>query len=377
MKSYNHLYEQLLDENVFNQGFAEVMMAHDELKYRERVNRYRRTKQHVKERIFKMIRKLADKVEDVFPTHTPVTVRDGVKGKLRRIVVPTFDEQIIHHMVVIVMQEIFTKGMYRHSYGSVPSRGPYRAKRTIEKFIKRHDKHMKYYVQMDIKKFFDSIQHRILKKKLSKKIHDDRFLNVLFAIIDVDGTNVGLPLGFYTSQWLANWFLQDLDHFIKERLHIKYYVRYMDDMVIFGNNKKTLHQARQYIEVYLNNKLGLEMKKNWQLSLFHYIGKNGKERGADLDYIGFRFFRNRTILRKVLFMKISRKAKHISKGHYNIYNMRQFISYYGYIKHTNTYNVYMEKICTNFSFKRARKYISRYDKIQKQNRIRREMLLCG
>lgn len=71
-------------------------------------------------------------------------------------------------------------------------------------------------------------------------------LNILFLIID--GSEQGLPLGFYTSQWLSNFMLQPLDHYTKEQLHAAHYIRYMDDMVVFGRNKKELHRMRIAID---------------------------------------------------------------------------------------------------------------------------------
>ena len=83
----------------------------------------------------------------------------------------------------------------------------------IKKWIKHDTKNVKYCLKMDIRKFFDSIPHDIIKAKLAFLIHDKKFLNLLYEIIDV--VYNGLPLGFYTSQWFANWYLQDLDHYIK------------------------------------------------------------------------------------------------------------------------------------------------------------------
>lgn len=70
--------------------------------------------------------------------------------------------------------------------------------------------------------------------------------------------------GNFTSQWFANFYLQDLDHYIKEKLKVKYYLRYMDDMLLFGRNKKELHKCRELVDEYLH-KEGLRLKENWQL----------------------------------------------------------------------------------------------------------------
>lgn len=213
---------------------------------------------------------------------------------------------------------------------------------------------------MDIKKFFDSIPHDILKHKLSKIIHDQKFLNLLFEIIDV--TETGIPLGFYTSQWFANWYLQELDHYIKEELHAVYYMRYMDDMVIFGLNKRELHKMRKSIEEYLINKLGLQLKENWQVFRFDYLYK-GKHRGRCLDFMGFKFYRDKTILRKSIMYKATRKAKKISKKDKpTIYDIRQIMSYLGWIDCTDTYKMYETWIKPYISLKKCKKRISNHDR---------------
>lgn len=241
--------------------------------------------------------------------HIPKEIYDGISRKKRIIIVPTFKELVVQHCLMKVLIPIFMKGMYEHSYASIPGRGAHKGKRVIEKYIRdpANKRNCKYVLKMDIQKYFENIDHDILKGMLSKKIRDNRILTILFEIIDV--VDKGLPLGFYSSQWLANWYLQGLDHYIKEDLKAKLYIRYMDDMVIFGSNKKELHRIRHEIEKYLNDKLHLKMKNNWQVYLFDYVNKDGKHIGRDLDFMGFRFYRDRTILRKSILVKATRKAK--------------------------------------------------------------------
>lgn len=141
-------------------------------------------------------------------------------------------------------------------------------------------------------------------------------------------------LGFYTSQWLANWYLQGLDHYVKEQLHVRYYIRYMDDMVIFGPNKRRLHEVRRNIATYLVS-IGLEMKTNWTVARFVYA-KNGEEKGRDLDFLGFRFYRNRTVLRKSLMLRATRTARR----KHTLTNARRMMSYIGWFDHSDTYRVY-------------------------------------
>ena len=298
--------------------------------------------------------------------HVPVQIYDGIKHKKRQIIVPSNKEQVIHHMICNVLKPIFMKGMYEHSYGSIPKRGGTMARNRIERWIK-HDKHnTKYVLKMDIHKFFDSVSHTILKRKLKEKIRDERLLEILFTVIDI--TKVGLPLGFYTSQWLANWYLQDLDHFIKETLGAKYYMRYMDDMVIFGANKRKLHKLRIAIEEFLYRELDLELNPKWQVYRFICI-KHDKERGRDLDFMGFRFYYNRVILRKSIMLRCSRKAKNIfRKGECTVYDARQILSYIGWLDYTDTYRFYLKYVKPFISIQRCKRKVSADDKRKARER---------
>lgn len=292
--------------------------------------------------------------------HTPVYICDGITRKERTIIVPTMEELFVQHCIVSALKPMFAKGMYEHSYASLPGRGAHKGKRVIEKWIRTDPKNCKYVLKMDIRHFFDSIPHDLLKAKLRKTIHDEKMLDLLFRIIDV--TDVGIPLGFYTSQWLSNWYLQGLDHYIKEQLGAVHYMRYMDDMVIFGSNKQVLHRMRQAISEYLENKLGLELKANWQVFRFSYIDRNGNEQGRDLDFMGFRFYRNRTVLRKTIMYKATRKARKISKKEKaTILDARQMLSYLGWIDCTDTYKMYEKWIKPYVSFQQLKRKVSRYD----------------
>lgn len=269
-------------------------------------------------------------------------------------------------MAVNTLKPIFMHGMYEHSYGSIPKRGVHKGKKTIEKWIRNDRKNVKYCLKMDIQKYFESIPHDILIEKFSKLIHDKKFLDFIYKLIGV--SEKGIPIGFYTSQWIANWYLQDLDHYIKEVLHAKYYIRYMDDMVIFSSNKKSLHKMKKEIEAYLSDNLHLKLKSNWQVFRFIYPCK-GKERGRFLDFMGFRFYRKRTTLRRNIMLKATRKARMISKKQKpTIYDIRQMLSYVGYIDCTNTYGMYEKRIKPYVSIQDCKRRISRYDK----KRIRKE-----
>ena len=310
-------------------------------------------------------------IENFHPDpHVPQEIYDGIRRKKRTILVPSMREQVVHHMVVNILKPIIMKPMYYHSYGSLPGRGATKGrskkshgcKESVEKYIRTHPNECTYCVKMDIQKFFDNVPHDIIKQKFARIIHDERFLNILFQIIDSNNSDIGLPIGFYTSQWFANFYLIDLDHYIKEQLHIKAYYRYMDDIVIFGNNKTELHRVRKLIEQYLNNKLHLQMNKKWQVFKFGQ---------RCLDFVGFRFYPNRTILRRGLMLRMTRKAKRLGrKVLQTTYECRQMLSYKGWLNVTNTYDMYKKHIKPYISFKALQNKISWIDKL-------RRLELCG
>lgn len=363
MKSYKNLYGVFLsDENIR----LAIKNATKHKRKDERKNRILKTIRYNPDKYIDKIRYDASHFKN--SNHHPVEIYDGISAKVRTIIVPDIREQVVHHMIVQTLMPMMTKGMYYHSYASIPNRGAHKAKGFIEKWIKTDSKNVKYCLKMDIKKFFDSVDHDILKAKLHNQIKDEEFLAVVDELINVN--EKGLPLGFYTSQWLSNWLLQDLDHYIKEELGAVHYVRYMDDMVILGPNKKKLHKMREAISDYLENELNLQMKANWQVFRFDYITKDGSHKGRFLDFMGFRFYREKTTMRRSIMLRCSRKAKRISiKSKSTIYDLKQFLSYLGWINSTNSYKFFQNNIKPYVSIRKVRKRISNHGKKRKGGSI--------
>lgn len=255
------------------------------------------------------------------------TIRDTCAGKNRTIFKPRFfPDQIVHWSLMLQIQPLIMRGMYAWSCGSIPKRGIHYCKKNIEKVVRQDRKNTKYCLKLDISKFYPSINKNLLKQSFRRIIKDEETLKLIDVIIDSHEN--GLPIGNYTSQWFANWFLQDLDHFIKEQLHVKHYYRYVDDMVLFGSNKKRLHKIHKAIEEYLHKYKDLSIKENWQVFKFDSRG---------LDFLGFRIFRTHTILRKRNALKIRRAVKKASKKEkLDMHTAMRVISYLGWLKHCNS-----------------------------------------
>ena len=276
---------------------------------------------------------------------------DGASGKERIIYKPNFyPDQIIHWALMLQLQPIFMKGMYHYNCGSIPARGTDLGQKTIRKWLDNDRKHTKYCLKIDVKKFYPSINNEILKAMFRTKIKDYECLNLIDTIVD---SNQGLPIGNYTSQWFANFFLQGLDHHIKETLKVKHYVRYVDDMVMFGGNKKVMHKIKIAIDEYLLT-IGLKLKENWQVF---------RTSSRPIDFLGFKFYYGKTTLRKRTALRMRRRIQKIAKKpRLNHYDASAVISYWGWIKRSNSYYFYHKYIKPFVSIKKARKVVSCYGK---------------
>lgn len=352
MKTYKNLWDSFLsDEN--------IRMAIRNSSKRKRKRRNVREIYENQEKYIPIIREYAKNFKN--PKHTVKEIYDGVQRKKRIIIIPKYPEQIVHHMLVQTLMPMFKKGVYEHTYASISYRGGYKGMKAVKKWINKGGRDIKYCFKGDIRKYFESIPREILIEKLDRKIKDDKILSLLKEILKA--SDKGIPLGFYTSQWIANWYLEEFDHFIKEKLKVKYYARYMDDIVFFGSNKKKLHKVKNAVQEYLNRELNLNLKYNWQVFRFHYVGrKDGKDKGRMLDFMGYKFYRNRTTLRKSILKKARRKALRLKKKKKTVYVCKQMTAYMGWLDHTDTYNYYLKYIKPYVNFRELKRKISEYDK---------------
>lgn len=376
MKSYNHLYEQYISEDNY------YLAVKNSTEHKGGKRRKYRKAQYYKHHADELKPRLLHYAANFYNhKHEPKEIYDGIRRKKRQIIVPSMDEQVVHHMIVNVIKPIILKPMYAHSYGSLPNRGATSGrkgksrggKEAVEKFIRNNPRDCKYCLKMDIHKFFDTVPHEKLKAMFARIIHDKRFLHILNTVVDANNSDVGMPIGFYTSQWFANFYLTGLDHYIKETLGAKGYFRYMDDMVVFDGNKRNIHKIRNSVNAYMVEELGLSMNPKWQVFLFDYEKKNGEHAGTFLDFMGFRFYRNRATLRRGLFLRMVRKSKRIAKKKpKTVYDCRQMLSYKGWLTPTDTYGVYKHRIKPYVSFRYMRQFVSRVQKMEN-----RRVKQCG
>jgi len=294
MKRYGNLYKKICDpENLWQ---AHIRARRDKSHYIE-VRRINRNPEKYLGPLQKMLR------EKTYKT-SPYDVSLRQEGKKIREIyrLPYYPDRIVHHAIMNVVENIWLSTMIRDTYQSMPGRGVHLAAGRIRKALDDDPKGTAFCLKVDVRKFYPSVDNDIMKRIVRKKIKDPELLWLLDEIIN---STMGLPIGNYVSQIFGNLYLCELDHWMKEEKRVQYYYRYCDDIVIFGECKDALHQLRYDIEQYLNDRLNLKMKGNWQVFPID-------DRG--IDVVGFRFFRSHTMLRKSIASGFKRKIRKIERS---------------------------------------------------------------
>jgi len=231
---------------------------------------------------------------------------------------PYYPDRIAHHAIMNVLESVFVNTFTTDSYSCIKGMGLHKASRRLTRSLKDVT-FSKYCLKLDIKKFYPSVDHDILKSLLRRKIKDADLLWLLDEIID---SAPGLPIGNYLSQYLANFYLTYFDHWLKETMGVKYYFRYADDIVILAPTKKELHTLRILIADYLHDNLKLEVKRNYQV----FPVTNG------IDFLGYVHRPTHVLLRKSIKLRFIKAVKS-NKPKSSI------ASYLGWTKHANCRNL--------------------------------------
>lgn len=274
MKRKNNLYQEICKiENIIS-AFNEVCRNTNNKK---KVQNYKQYKSIYISRIYNVLNNKTYKVGkyNVFTIYEP---------KERRIVSQNLQDKVINHLVArYILYSVVMPCLIEQNVASRKNKGT----RKGWEYAKIYDtkckiKYKNYYIlKFDISKFFASIDKEILKEKIKRKIKDKDALDIIFKIIDSE--EQGLGIGSMTSQCLAIFYLNDLDHFIKEKLKLKYYVRYQDDGLIFHESKEYLKFCFKEIEKFLDKehlKLNNKSRIYKNTNNFIFLGRNRKGKYA-------------------------------------------------------------------------------------------------
>lgn len=179
--------------------------------------------------------------------------------KLRKICAAAFEERIIHHAIINVCHPYFERHLIYDTYATRLGKGTYAAIDRARKAVRQYD----FVAKLDVKSYFDSISHDILKLKLRRIFKDAKLLELFDLIIDSYGnaSGRGIPIGNLTSQYFANFYLSFLDHYAKEEVKVPVYIRYMDDILLFGRAATEVKTYLRDIIQYAEEELRLKLKQ--------------------------------------------------------------------------------------------------------------------
>lgn len=259
--------------------------------------------------------------------------------KIRTISVAAFRDRVVHHALVGVLEPIYERCFIFDSYATRKGKGTHKAILRAQSFLRKNQ----WFLKSDIDKYFDSITHQIMFSLLERKIKDTKVLEIARRIISAGGINrKGLPIGNLTSQFFANVYLNHFDIFVKEILLQKHYIRYMDDFVLFSNDKEQLKAAKKEIEIFLEAKLALKLKAK---ATFLNSRSNG------LTFLGKRIYPNLIRIAPANLQRIRKRIKIKEKQKVQgLINEEKFLqsmaSYWANLSFGNTYalrQLFLEK----------------------------------
>lgn len=304
MKRVGNLYEKIIS--------LENLKLADKRAKKGKKNQYGVIK-HLKDREQNLIALNEELKNKTFSTseYKIFKISDGKEREIHSL--PFYPDRIVHHSIINVLEPIFMKLFTADTYSCIKGKGVHKASYKLRDYLKADIEGTKYCLKIDIRKFYPSIDNEILKTLLRKKFKDK---DLLFLLDNIINSTKGIPIGSYTSQFLANFYLTYFDHWIKEDLKIKYYLKYCDDMVILSDSKEQLWGWFYKIKSYLKEELNLEIKDNYQVFPV-------EDRG--IDWCGYKHYHTHTLIRKSI------KRKYIKNKNKK--------THWGWIKHGDCINL--------------------------------------
>ena len=284
---------------------------------------------------------LLDRLKSKTYKHGGYTEFYVTEPKLRKIEKSRYIDRIVHRWVVDnFLEPAFVVQFIPTSFACLKGKGMHRAAIYVQKTM-RHCKEIwkEYYIlKMDIAKYFDNINKKILLEIIERKIKDKNLIWLIKEILYAQKREKGLEIGNYTSQMFANIYLNEIDQYIKHNLKIKYYCRYLDDSVLIVKTKKEAKKVLKEIKKFLKDHLELELNKKTQI----FKNKQG------VNFCGYKINEYRMKIRDKGKRKLKKKIKYLTKSIKNK-NMtskeskKYLAGHIGYIKYANVNNL-LEKL---------------------------------
>jgi len=250
----------------------------------------------------------------------------------------SFRDRVLHHALINCIQPLFEMSFIHDSYACIQNKGTTGAHARYDQFkyktTGRKHPHGGWILKFDIRHFFPSVNHTVLKNILSNKIKCEKTLRLIDLILTNYQPECGLPIGNLTSQFFANLYLNELDRYIKHTLKITRYIRYMDDAVIFSEKRQPLVLMAESIQTYVSNHLQLTLHPD-KTRIYNI--------SSGISFLGFKlYYHHKLLLHRNRRRFLSRKKEQINllnKKEVTLEDVRASVaSFSGFAKHANTWN---------------------------------------
>lgn len=290
-------------------------------------------KNKLEDNIFNLHQALKNKTYE----HSYYTAFNVYDPKLRKIHKAIVKDRVLHQAIFRILYLLFDQNFISDSYSCRIEKGTHKAVKRLEKFTRKlsQNNHKNIFaLKCDIRKFFASIDQKILLDLIKNKIQDNDAIWLIEKIIQ--SFPAGLPLGNVTSQIFANIYLNELDQFVKHKLKEEYYLRYCDDFIILGENEKNLKKLISQISQFLLEKLKLIFHPNKIIIRKYHRG---------IDFLGYVTLPHYKVLRtktkKGMFKKIKNKKFSLQSNLISEESFNQSLqSYLGILKHCDGHKIY-------------------------------------
>ena len=251
------------------------------------------------------LKSLIERVKERTYTPEPYNVFTVYEPKERIIAEPGFQDKIVQFAVHNILNPDFENKFIYDSYACINDKGTHQCAKRIQHFLAKSSWQWEnpWIIKADIKEFFYSVKHDVLKSILQKEIASQRVLSLLSKIIDHSHREVGLPLGNVTSQLFANIYLNELDKYCKRELSLKYYVRYMDDMVFILPNREKARSVKGAISDFVQTELDLELNQD-KSKIFPMA--------QGVNMVGYKIWKTHKLLRNKTKQTIKQKSSKFS-----------------------------------------------------------------
>lgn len=276
--------------------------------------------------------------------------------KTRLVMSLQYPDRVVQWSIYNKLYPFYDKMMIEDSYACRKNKGSHKAADRLQNWLRlvsrKHEKW--FYLKLDIGKYFYRVDHGVLEEILQKRIKDDRLMTLLRKIINSESMrfglpegmspgdcpedlwqwDVGMPIGNLTSQLFANIYLNELDQFCKHKLHIRYYVRYMDDVIILFNHTKQLTAWKEDIALFLKDKLKLQLNKKTAMRPISH----------GIDFVGYKIWATHRKLKKQTARRIIHHVVKMSSLEADgVMSKEEFLrvaaSYRGVMQHCNSYGL--------------------------------------